>query len=402
MSKPYLILNAGSSSLRFALFEPNGARELLATLRGHIEGIPSKARFIATRNAGRNVVFEHRWTDGSALNHEAAALYVLDWVEEKLRGELAACGHRVVHGGIAYEGPALISAAVLTHLETLVPLAPLHQPHNLALIRIIRTRHPDLPQVACFDTAFHRRQPRLAQLFALPREISERGVYRYGFHGLSYEHIASVLPNIDARAASGRTVVAHLGSGASLCALHAGQSIATTMGMSPLDGLPMGTRCGALDPAVVFYLMRELRMQASEVEQLLYERSGLLGVSGGSGDMRVLRRHAATDSNAAEAIALLAYRITREIGALVAILGGIDGLVFTAGIGENDAALRADVLRSVSWLGFELDDAANAAGGPRLTRGPGPHAWAVPADEEAVVARHTHAAVTEVANRSAL
>jgi len=269
----------------------------------------------------------------------------------------------------------------------------LHQPHNLALIRIIQTHQPNLPQVSCFDTAFHRHKPRLAQLFALPREISERGVYRYGYHGLSYQHIASVLPAIDATAAAGRTVVAHLGSGASLCALRPGQSIATTMGLSPLDGLPMATRCGALDSAVPFYLMRELGMQPTEVEHLLYERSGLLGVSGRSGDMRVLRRQAATDPNAAEAIALFAYRVTREIGALVAILGGIDGLVFTAGIGENDAALRADVLRTLAWLGFELDEEANTGGGSLLTQGHGPRAWVVPTDEEAVVARHTHAVV---------
>ena len=394
MAKRYLILNAGSSSLRFALFVLNGAAELVATLRGHIEGIPAEARFVATSNAGKTPVFERQWAAGSTLNHEAAALYVLEWIQEKLGGgELAACGHRVVHGGTAYEGPALISASVLAGLDRLVALAPLHQPHNLALIRTIQTRHPNLPQVACFDTAFHRHQPRLAQLFALPREISERGVYRYGFHGLSYQHIASVLPAIDATAAAGRTIVAHLGSGASLCALRAGQSIATTMGLSPLDGLPMATRCGELDPAVSFYLMRELGMQATEVEYLLYERSGLLGVSGRSGDMRILRRHAATDPNAAEAIALFAYRITREIGALVAILGGIDGLVFTAGIGENDAALRADVLRAMSWLGFEFDEEANVGGGPLLTRGHGPRAWVVPTDEEAVVARHTHAVV---------
>jgi acetate kinase len=394
MAKPYLILNAGSSSLRFALFELNDAAELVATLRGHIEGIPAEARFVATSNAGKTVVFERQWAAGSTLNHEAAALYVLEWIQEKLGGaELAACGHRVVHGGTAYEGPALISAPVLADLDRLVALAPLHQPHNLALIRTIQTRHPNLNQVACFDTAFHRHQPRLAQLFALPREISERGVYRYGFHGLSYQHIASVLPAIDATAAAGRTVVAHLGSGASLCALRAGQSIATTMGLSPLDGLPMATCCGALDPAVPFYLMRELGMQATEVEHLLYERSGLLGVSGRSGDMRVLRRHAATDLNAAEAIALFVYRITREVGALAAILGGIDGLVFTAGIGENDAALRADVLRALAWLGFELDEEANTGGGSLLTQGHGPRAWVVPTDEEAVVAHHTHAVV---------
>jgi acetate kinase len=395
MSKPYLILNAGSSSLRFALFEPRGGTELLPTLRGNIEGIPGEARFAATRNAGKDIVFEHRWSDGATVNHEAAALYLLEWVQGNLSGgELAACGHRVVHGGTAYERPVLLTPQVLADLERLVSLAPLHQPHNLALIRIIRTRHPDLPQVACFDTAFHRHQPHLAQLFALPRDISERGVFRYGFHGLSYEHIASVLPKLDPNAASGRTIVAHLGNGASLCALRAGRSIAATMGMSPLDGLPMGTRCGALDPAVIFYLMRDLQMQASEVEHLLYERSGLLGVSGRSGDMRVLRRHAATDPKAAEAVALFAYRITREIGALAGILRGLDAIVFTAGIGENDAALRADVLGTLSWLGFELDPAANAAGRPLLTRGAGPRAWVIPTDEEAVVARHTYAVVT--------
>jgi acetate kinase len=279
-------------------------------------------------------------------------------------------------------------------LERLIPLAPLHQPHNLALIRIVSALRPDLPQVACFDTAFHRTQPRIAQLFALPRDISERGVYRYGFHGLSYEYIAAILPELDPRAATGRTVVAHLGNGASLCAMQACRSVATTMGLSPLDGLPMGTRCGALDPAVVFYLMRELRMGAEEVEQLLYNKSGLLGVSGRSSDMRALRRYVASDPNAAEAIALFAYRVVREVGALVSVLGGIDAIVFTAGIGESDAMLRADVLRGLSWLGFQLDQRANEAADSLLTHGTGPRAWMIATDEELMIAQHIRTAIT--------
>ena len=393
MSALYLALNAGSSNFKFALFQEEVGAKLGAVFRGRIEGMPANARFTTKDGLGAPI-YEKQWADSEPLDHEAAVRYLLKWIDERIDGQqLAACGHRVVHGGAIHTKPVVISDRLLTELEQLIPLAPLHQPQNLAIIRVVTTLRPDLPQIACFDTAFHQTQPRVAQLFALPRDISERGVYRYGFHGLSYEYIASILPALDPRAATGRTVVAHLGNGASLCAMHACKSVATTMGLSPLDGLPMGTRCGALDPAVVFYLMRELSMSAEEVEELLYDKSGLLGVSGRSSDMRALRRHAASDSNAAEAIALFTYRMIREVGALVSVLGGIDALVFTAGIGENDAALRADVLRGLSWLGFQLDQGANEAADSLLTHGNGPRAWIIAADEELMIAQHSRAAI---------
>jgi len=276
---------------------------------------------------------------------------------------------------------------VLRELEQLVPLAPLHQPHNLAPIRILRQRFPELSQIACFDTAFHRTQPDLAQLFALPRSMTEAGVRRYGFHGLSYAYIASVLSHFDPGLASGRVVVAHLGNGASLCALNKGASIATTMGFSALDGLPMGTRCGTIDVGVVFYMLREMKLSPKEAERFLYTKCGLLGVSGISNDMRKLRSIAATDPKAREAIDLFIYRIGREMGSLVAALQGIDALIFTGGIGENDLATRGEVLRGAAWAGFELDEVANAGGGPRITGGTGPSAWVIPTDEEVMIAR---------------
>jgi acetate kinase len=280
-----------------------------------------------------------------------------------------------------------VDEAVLQALETLVPLAPLHQPHNLEPVRIVRRRLPEIPQVACFDTAFHRGQPEIAQMFALPREMRQQGVRRYGFHGLSYEYVASVLASYDPRLASGRVVVAHLGNGASLCALKAGISIATTMGFSALDGLPMGTRCGAIDPAVVFYMLREMKLSPDEAERMLYTKSGLLGVSGLSNDMRVLRSNAAANADARRAIDLFVYRITREIGSLIAALGGIDGLIFTAGIGENDVATRAEVIAGLAWAGLTLDETANASGGPQISSGSGPSAWVIPTNEELVIAR---------------
>jgi acetate kinase len=328
------------------------------------------------------------WGSGEWVGHEEALMHLVSWLRKHQAGrELAAIGHRIVHGGQFYSGPVLVDEAALQALETLVPLAPLHQPHNLEPIRIVRRRLPGLPQVACFDTAFHRGQPEIAQMFAIPREMRERGVRRYGFHGLSYEYIASVLPDYDPRLASGRVVVAHLGNGASLCALKEGISIATTMGFSALDGLPMGTRCGAIDPAVVFYMLREMKLSPDEAERMLYTKSGLLGVSGLSNDMRVLRSNAAANADARRAIDLFVYRITREIGSLIAALGGIDGLIFTAGIGENDVATRAEVIAGLAWAGLTLDEAANASGGPRISSGSGPAAWIIPTNEELVIAR---------------
>jgi acetate kinase len=390
----YLALNAGSSSLRFAIFRGDADGVLRAILRGRIENMNASAKFIAN-DVLTGSFSEKQWPSEEPLEYETALRYLLQWIDERTDGQrLAACGHRIVHGGVQHTNPTLISEGLIAELERLTPLAPLHQPQNLALVRSMTLLRPELPQIACFDTAFHHTQPRIAQLFALPKHISERGIRRYGFHGLSYEYVASVLPKLEPRAAAGRTIVAHLGSGASLCAMHACRSIATTMGLSPLDGLPMGTRSGALDPAVVFYLMRELDMHAEDVERLLYHDSGLLGVSGRSSDMRTLRQYSASDPRAAEAIALFVHHIVRQVGALASDLGGIDALIFTAGIGENDAMTRAEVLRGLSWLGFQVNKPANELSGAvdrLLTHDAGPQAWAVGTDEELMIARHTRA-----------
>ena len=294
----------------------------------------------------------------------------------------------IVHGGADYAAPVRVTPAVLARLERLVPLAPLHQPHNLLPIRTLAARLPDLPQVACFDTGFHCVQSTVARAFALPRELSDAGVRRYGFHGLSYEYIASVLPQYDARAAAGRTIVLHLGNGASMCAMHAGKSVATTMGFTAVDGLPMGTRTGSLDPGVLLYLMDEHGMDARAIETLIYKRSGLLGVSGISSDMRELLE--SDHPHARDAIELFCYRIGRELGSLAAALGGLDAVVFTAGIGEHAAPIRDRVCRDASWLGLALDTAANARHGPRIS-GPDSRiaAWVIATDEEHMIALHT-------------
>jgi acetate kinase len=294
----------------------------------------------------------------------------------------------VVHGGLLYSHPVRVDAQVLEDLAQFIPLAPLHQPHNLTPIRLLQERQPTLPQVACFDTAFHRAQPELAQMFALPRDLHDAGVRRYGFHGLSYEYIASRLPQLDPKAAQGRTVVLHLGNGASMCALAGGRSVASTMGFTAVDGLPMGTRCGAIDPGVILYLMDQRGMDARAIEKLIYNQSGLLGVSGVSSDMRTLL--ASTEPRAALAVDLYVYRIGRELGSLAAALGGLDALVFTGGIGENSAEIRARVCRAAAWLGVALDESANQAGGPRIgTAGSATAAWVLPTNEELMIARHT-------------
>jgi len=379
MSDALLVLNAGSSSVKFSLYGLEAEAPRLA-LKGQIEGLPGAAHFSAPGG-------ERRWSE--PLSHEQAIEFLLDWIEPRMQGRrLAAVGHRVVHGGTRYAAPVRVDAGVLAQLEALVPLAPLHQPHNLAAIRRLATLRPGLAQVACFDTAFHRGQAGVAQAFALPPEITREGVHRYGFHGLSYEFIAQALPGVDARAAAGRTVVAHLGNGASMCALRAGASVASTMGFTALEGLPMGTRCGSLDPGVLLWLMDEKRMDARAIEDLLYHRSGLLGVSGVSGDMRTLLASEAPAARAA--IDLYVYRIGRELGSLAAALGGLDALVFTAGIGEHAAPVRARVCRDAAWLGLELDEAANAAGGPRISGAASRvSAWVIATDEELMIARHT-------------
>ena len=387
MADAIAVLNAGSSSIKFSLFAAqDGDLELVA--RGQAEGLFTSPRFVAKDGAGK-VVSERAWGDGVELGHAGA----LDHLVGVLRAEFGAhrlvgVGHRVVHGGLEYAEPVRVDAAVLAALEKYVPLAPLHQPHNLAPIRMLLARSPQLPQVACFDTAFHRVQPPVAQAFALPKAITDRGVRRYGFHGLSYEYIAGALPRHDAAAARGRVVVLHLGNGSSMCATVAGRSVASTMGFTAADGLPMGTRCGNLDPGVVLYLMDELRMDARAIEKLIYQESGLLGVSGISSDMRTLE--ASSEPGARAAIDLYIYRIGRELGSLAAAAGGLDAIVFTGGIGENSRSLRERVCRDAAWLGVELDPAGNAANGPRITTAASRvSAWVIPTNEELMIARHT-------------
>jgi acetate kinase len=297
-------------------------------------------------------------------------------------------GHRVVHGGVEFSHPTLVSAQVLAKLEKLIPLAPLHQPHNLVPIRIVAERLPELPQVACFDTAFHATQPEVANAFALPAAITERGVKRYGFHGLSYEYIASVLPDLKPKVAAGRVVVAHLGNGASMCAMRAGKSMATTMGFTAADGLPMGTRCGSIDPGVILYLMDELNMGAREIEKLIYQQSGLLGVSGVSSDMRTLLE--SPEPRARFAVDLFVYRIGRELGSLTAAIGGLDALIFTGGIGEHAALVRERVCQDADWLGVKFDATANNAGKPCISsKSSSVSVWTIPTNEELMIARHT-------------
>jgi len=387
-----VVVNAGSSSIKFVVFaDREGALD--PVVRGQIEALFTAPRFVA-RDAQGRVQEEKSWGEGVKLGHDGAIAYLAAHLQQgRAEGlELAALGHRVVHGGTQYSAPVRVDAGVLGALEKLVPLAPLHQPHNLAPIRTLLAARPELPQVACFDTAFHRAQPPLAQAFALPAEITEAGVRRYGFHGLSYAYIASVLERYDARAAAGRTVVLHLGNGASMCAVRAGASVASTMGFTAVEGLPMGTRCGSIDPGVILYLMDQRGMDARAVEKLIYQQSGLLGVSGVSSDMRTLLKSA--EPRAKLAVDLFVYRIGRELGSLAAALGGVDALVFTGGIGENAAEIRARVCRDAAWLGLELDAAGNDRGGPRISAaGSRVAAWVIPTNEELVIATQTRSLV---------
>ena len=387
MAEVILVLNAGSSSLKFSAFVNRAPPEPL--VRGQLENLFTGPRFSAHGPHG-DALGERQWPADTRLGHDGAIEFLFEWGRSGVLGDntIVAAGHRVGHGGLKYMRPVLINDQVLTDLEQLVPLAPLHQPHNLAAIRVVTERAPDLPQVACFDTAFHRTQPPVAQQVALPRELADEGVIRYGFHGLSYEYIASVLPEVDPRAANGRTVVAHLGNGASMCALKQGRSIATTMGFSALDGLPMGTRCGSLDPGVLLYLIDRHRLDVHQLEDLLYKKSGLLGVSGLSSDMRALL--ASRDQRATEAVDLFVYHIGRTLGSLAAALGGLDALVFTGGIGENAAEIRRRVCQDSAWLGITLDEATNLAGSSRITgHDSRVAAWVIPTNEELMIARHT-------------
>jgi acetate kinase len=388
MSDGILVLNAGSSSIKFSLFEGHirpGPSGLICD--GEFDGIGHRVHFVAKSNSGATLADQYL-TQGTT--HEDALTTLLSWVERQFPdNHLTAAGHRVVHGGPIYSAPMLIDPSVIDALHHLIPLAPLHQPHNLAAIAAISKLHPALPQVACFDTAFHHTQSEIAAAFALPCSITNQGVRRYGFHGLSYEYIASALPDVlGSTTADGRVVVAHLGGGASMCAMYRRHSVATTMGFTTLDGLAMGTRCGNLDPGVILYLIQEKGMTPQAVSDLLYHSSGLLGVSGISDDMRTLL--ASDDPLAAKAVALFVYRISRELGSLAASLGGLDAIVFTAGIGEHAPEIRRDVCTQAAWLGLELDDSANTAAAARITVADSRvSAWVIPTNEDLTIARHT-------------
>jgi acetate kinase len=390
MNAPIAVLNAGSSSIKFAVF---GA-DLQPSFRGQVEQIGVSPKLRVVDGSGASLA-ERDWPV-AGFDHAAATTSIVGVARELLGEErLGAVGHRVVHGGLGFSAPVRINPVVIDKLAELIPLAPLHQPHNLAPIRAIAKAAPEIVQVACFDTAFHRRQPEVAQMFGLPRKFYDEGVRRYGFHGLSYEYISGRLQELDPALARGRVIVAHLGNGASLCALKGGRSVATTMGFTAVDGLLMGTRCGALDPGLVLYLMEERGMDAAAITDLIYKKSGLLGVSGVSADMRKLR--ASSEPSAAEAIALFVYRVAREMGSMAAAMNGVDGLVFTGGIGEHDAASRSEIAEACRWLGLELDPEANARGEGRISKaGSGVVAWVVPTNEELMIARHTRAAMTLV------
>ncbi len=387
MKDAVLVLNAGSSSLKFQVLAVEGTPAL--RLKGRIAGIGTKPHFTVQDGAGTTIA--SRELQGSEGRDQGACLEFLSSFlrrEEAARIALVAVGHRVAHGGVEYTEPVRVDTSVLSRLERLSPLAPLHQPHHLAPIRQLLRSSPSLPQVACFDTAFHATQPTLAKLYGLPKRFFDEGVLRYGFHGLSYEYIARKFAEVAPELAPLRVVVAHLGSGASMCAMQGGKSVATTFGFTALEGLPMGTRSGALDPGVVLYLARERKLSLDEIEQLLYQQSGLLGLSGISNDVPTLL--ASPEPDAALALDYFAYRVARELGSLTAALGGLDALVFTAGIGENSAEMRARICGRSEWLGLELDSGANRDGAPLISsRTSRVAVWVIPTNEELVIAEHT-------------
>jgi acetate kinase len=379
-----LVINAGSSSIKFCVFRLRGDA-LERDLRGQVSGLGTAPKFTMRRE--ESTLVDEALGDGP-VTHAAALDHLLGRVEAAMgRAQLVGVGHRVVHGGLEFMAPTRVTEEVLAKLDRYVPLAPLHQPHNLAAIRETLERLPGIPEVACFDTAFHRTIPEVAQLFALPPRFAAAGIRRYGFHGLSYEYVASQLSALDARAAAGRTVVFHLGNGSSMCAMLGGRSVATTMGFTAVDGLPMGTRCGSMDPGVVLFLMDELALGPREIERLIYHESGLLGMSGVSSDVRDLL--ASREPSAATALEVFVYRAARELGSLAAALGGLDAIVFTAGIGENQPEIRARICAAARWLGVELDEAANRRHGQRISsERSAVLACVVPTDEEVMIARH--------------
>ncbi|MGD0443313.1 MAG: acetate/propionate family kinase [Edaphobacter sp.] len=382
-----LVLNAGSSSLKFCVYRQPGDKDWEVAARGQIEGIGTSPRLSAKNARGEMLVKQH--LNAAVADGNAAIEALASWLRSKWAGaRVLGVGHRVVHGGSRFNQPIVLTRQILADLSELIPLAPLHQPYNLAAIEAVFNRLPDVPQVACFDTGFHSHHSEVANLVPLPRSARNSGLQRYGFHGISYEYIASVLPEVAPEIAKGRVIVAHLGSGASLCALKDGKSVDSSFGFTALDGLCMGTRPGALDPGVVLYLFQNLGLTVKEVESMLYKQSGLLGISGISNDMRDLLSR--SEPEASLAVDYFVYRAAKEIGALTAVLGGVDGLVFTAGIGENSPEIRKRICHASRWLCLELDEQANGGAGPRISTPQSKiSAWVVPTNEELMIARHT-------------
>ena len=387
MTRVIGVLNAGSSSVKFSVFAVAGA-DLRRLYRGVFEGIGTAPHLFVSDKDGA-IVVDERDSLAEVATQEDAVHRIFTWVESHGAGlEVVGVGHRVVHGGPVYSEPVVIDGPTLDALAAFEPLAPSHQPHNLAPIRALIRHRPGLTQVACFDTAFHRTAPLVADIYALPREYMDAGVRRYGFHGLSFEYVTHALRALDPVAAAGRVVIAHLGNGCSMAAVLAGKSLGDTMGFTALDGLPMGTRCGQIDPGVLIYLLQQRGMSVDRMEDLLYNHSGLKGLSGVSNDMRDLLASDVPDARLA--VDYFIDRIGRELGSLAAVLKGLDALVFTAGIGEHAAEIRARVCRDAAWLGVTLDDEANRRGGPRISpEGRSPSAWVIPTDEELMIARHT-------------
>jgi acetate kinase len=382
-----LVINAGSSSIKFSAFSVE-SQQLEPLANGKLEEIDSNPHFVV-KNHNDETIDEKHWSQGEHLGHDKAMAFLLGWLRQHGDGNtLLAVGHRIVHGGAIHTAPVRVDKKVMAELESLIPLAPLHQPHNLAAIRAIASQHPDLPQIACFDTAFHSTQADMVTRYALPPDITKQGVRRYGFHGLSYEYISRVLPDYDLKAAHGKTVALHLGNGASMTAMYQGKSVASSMGFTAVEGIPMGTRSGSLDPGVILWMIDQAKMDSHAIADLIYKRSGLLGVSGIASDMRTLLE--SHERSAADAVDLFCYRIARELGSLVAALGGLDAIVFTAGIGENAPPVRERVCALSTWLGIEFDREANARNGPRIsTTNSAIDVWVIPTNEERMIAQHT-------------
>jgi acetate kinase len=390
--KNILVVNAGSSSVKFQVFAVDDGGKLARMIKGQVDGIGTRPRLRVSPADGKSFV-DREYNNAAVPNVPAALQRTAAWLRDEQRLDLSAVGHRVVHGGPDYSSPVLINAEVVSRLESYVALAPLHQPHNLAPIRSILMNLPKLQQVACFDTAFHRNHSAVADHFAIPQHLYAEGVRRYGFHGLSYEYIAWRLPQVAPDCAAGRVIVAHLGSGASMCALSGGRSVESTMGFTALDGLPMGTRPGQIDPGVILYLIEQKKMSGAAVQDFLYHECGLKGLSGISNDVRELQLSA--DSRAAFSLEYFCYRVALHAGMLAAALGGVDAFVFTAGIGENSADIRARIAARLTWLGAVLDAKANAAHASRISASNSRVAlYIIPTDEEFMIARHTLATLS--------